>query len=93
MSLYSSMSPKAIEKRMNRDQSTGAPLPLRTLLETRIKAAQFVIRGGGSPLMIATAELAIEQAEEQLTLLDAIDFGYIVPILEGGTIPLNWGKS
>jgi hypothetical protein len=72
MSLYSSMSPKAIEKRMKRDQSTGAPLPLKKLLENEMFTARSLMNTG-IPSRVKEGRRRLAEAHEQLRILKAFD--------------------
>lgn len=77
MSLHSSMSPKAIFNRINRDQtSSGEPLPMRSILNNAVFESLAVIRMGKAtkPDKLAKAEATKAEADEQLKLLNLCDF-------------------
>jgi hypothetical protein len=79
----SCLSLQAQERTINRTQS-GGNVDLRTQLENYRNAACNVVDQGtrASNLgMIERGLARLAEAEEQLTLLDAIEFGFIRPIL------------
>jgi hypothetical protein len=97
MSLHSSMSYEAQCRRIDRDQSPTGPRTLRQELNAEyttqmMKARGY--RGSRNPkdiTMLKKAEAYMAEIAEQLTLLDACEFGFIAPII-GGDVMLAGAK-
>jgi hypothetical protein len=89
MSLYSSMSPKAIRNRIERDQTTGNLEMRQELRSYRSTGIYLSSCSGATEQMKLRGAAMVAEADEQLALLDACEMGMILPILEGGTIELR----
>jgi hypothetical protein len=78
------LSTQAKERTIQKFQTSGAPLPLRRLLEIDRDAARNKVenaRRTQSPGMLERGLSQLLDLEEQLALMDAIDLKYITPIL------------
>ena len=78
------LSPQAKEAHIVKTQTSGAPSSVRHLLELdRATACSIVDQGtrASNIGMIQRGLARLAEIEEQLTILDAIDFGFIKPIL------------
>jgi hypothetical protein len=75
------------EKTIAREQTSGAPLTLRQQLNSEYMAQMMKARAvakSRNPKDVAMrkrAESYMADLAEQLTLLDAIEFGFIVPLV------------
>jgi cytochrome c556 len=79
--------PENRERIIRTQQSTGAPLTLRQQLNSEYMAQMMKARAvakSRNPKDVAMrkrAEAQMADLSEQLTLLDAIEFGFIVPLV------------
>jgi cytochrome c556 len=75
------------EKTIAREQSSGAPLTLRQQLNSEYMAQMMKARAVAKSrnpkdvVIRKRAEAYMAELAEQLTLLDAIEFGFIVPLV------------
>jgi hypothetical protein len=96
MSLHSSMSHKAISKRIERDQTSGRRPTLRQELNTAYTTYMMIARGVKGSRTVSSIVIhkhATEQMadiSEQLLLLDACEMGFIKPVI-GGAVQLAGG--
>lgn len=78
MSLHNSMSPKAIQKRIDRDQASNPrPLPMRSILNNAVFVALADERRGKAtrkPELVAEAKATIDEAADQLQLLNWCEY-------------------
>lgn len=86
------------EKVIATQQTSGEPLPVRTLLGIEIESALSLYRSGkryGVPDMVQRGRKQFRTAREQLTLLDAIEYGYIkpVPVISDAVMRLLEGEK
>jgi hypothetical protein len=80
---------QANRERIIRTQQSSGPLTLRQQLNSSYTAQMMKarsVRGSRKPsdvAMLKRAEAQMADISEQLTLLDAIEFGFITPVIGG----------
>jgi hypothetical protein len=89
MAFHGYVTPKGRQQIIDREQSSGPRPTLRQELNSSYTAQMMkarAVRGSRKPsdvAMLKRAEAQMADISEQLTLLDAIEFGFITPVVGG----------
>jgi hypothetical protein len=85
--------PENRERVIEREQSSNDLEMRQELRSYRSTGIYLSSCSGATEQMKLRGAAMIAEADEQLALLDACEMGMILPILEGGTIELNCGRT